>query len=76
MTKHIKIFTDESRVHGQIDALEKILSRRLECEITINVKDTSSSIQFEVSENEMEMIQKEPNLHFLVRQGGHWLPLI
>jgi hypothetical protein len=76
LDKRVKIFTNEMIVHSQINAIEKILGRHIGCEITINVRDVASCIQFDATEKEINLIRSESEYNLMIRQGGYWLPLI
>ena len=76
MEQFIKIFTHESTVHTQIEVIQETLKREVKCEITINVKDKHSCIQFTADENELENLKNSLGNIVLVRTGKHWVPYI
>ena len=53
MSEVIKVYTHESVIHSQMSAIEKVLDRSVNFEITLNTKNARSNIQFEASEDEM-----------------------
>jgi hypothetical protein len=72
----LKLFTNESMVHSQVSTLEHLLGRRIECEIIMNVKNASSSIQFDANDGEIQTIRSGSNFNLLKRQGGYWIPVM
>jgi len=73
MTRKVRMLTNESAVHGQIEELKRILGRPVLIEVSLNVKDCPSNIEFEADDTEIENILKELKFNLMVRQGGHWL---
>jgi hypothetical protein len=73
MTRKVRMLTNESAVHSQIEELKKILARPVLIEVSLNVKDCPSNIEFEADDNEIENILRELKFNLMVRQGGHWL---
>jgi hypothetical protein len=57
MLRQVKIFTHESIVHYQMDALARLLKDERPVQITLNVKAVKSSIRFEATSEEVEYIR-------------------
>jgi hypothetical protein len=76
MNRKIKLFTHEVIVHTQIAAIEKVLNRSIDCAISLNNRETRSSIQFEATEQEIEQIKGDLGYTIMVLNGTTWLPHI
>jgi hypothetical protein len=62
--RDIKIFTHESIVHYQLDAIEKLLQRDVGFRVVLNVKGVVSNVQFAATFEEIESIKN--NLSFKI----------
>jgi hypothetical protein len=72
MTRKVRMLTNEGAVHSQVEELKKILARPVLIEVSLNVKDCPSNIEFEANDAEIETIQRELKFNLMIRQGGHW----
>jgi hypothetical protein len=72
----VKIFTHEAIVHSQIAAVERVLKREVDMKITLNVKESRSSIEFTADEKEIVTIKNDLGYVVMVYDGSVWLPHI
>jgi hypothetical protein len=76
MKKRVKLITNETIIHSQIDRLESVIGRRNDFEITLNARGKQSNLQFFATEKEIEMIRTHTEYTILIQHGRHWLPLL
>jgi hypothetical protein len=76
MELRVKVFTNEVVIHNQIAALEDLLGRKVDFEISLNANDTRSNLTFHVSESELQKIKYDLGYNVLIHDGKHWLPYL
>ncbi len=74
MGHRIKIFTHESIIHGQVNAIEKIVNRDVQFDITLNLRGDRSNIQFSADEKEIELIKANLGYALLLKNESGWCP--
>ncbi len=72
----VKLVTSDNIIHNQTAALETLLQRDINFEISLNGQPMQQNVQFVVSQNELRRIHSELGYNLLCLSGGHWLPNI
>lgn len=72
----VKLFTHEAIVHAQTLSIEKLLNRKVEFDISLNVKGVRSNIQFTVNEAEITQIKKNLGYTVYTLNADQWIALI
>lgn len=72
----VKILTTEVIVHSQIRSLQTILQREVPVRLTLNRKRSGSHIEFNISENEAEVLKDQLGFTILRKNESGWIPVI
>jgi hypothetical protein len=72
----VKINTNETVIHFQINDIERILDREVQIKVTLNKIKTGSSVEFEVTEAELRELQERLGYTLYRKNEAGWIPIL